>query len=558
MFSGPSPQGSDLSSPDRFLLHDDETPPVLTLNLIPNALRTRFASASTFGGLAWWALMIVSAPVSAAAAELRAGCSAIDVSPRVLPALRNGGFLEQVTDRVEDPLHCRAVVLSDGETTLAIAIVDSCMIPRDVCDAIKARVEKLSDLPPARVLIASTHTHSAPSVMSYTLGCRQDVAYTDYLIPRVAEGIAQAQAALTPAEAAWAVVDAPDHTHCRRWVHQPDAFEVDPFGDRTVRAMMHPGYQNPKYSGPSGPVDSGLTVLSLRSVDGKPLAVLANYSMHYFGGPVGFSADYFGDFARYLEEKSGDKADAKPKFVGIMSQGTSGDQHWMDYARPERKGYTRQQYARELGELTLAALSKAAYRRDVSLAMAESRLALGRRLPSAARLSWARKLNQARGDRRPQNLPEVYAEQAQWLHDNPRAELVLQAVRIGELGLTAIPNEVFGVTGLKLKAGSPLETTMNLELANGAEGYIPPPGQHYLGGYTTWPARTAGLEVEAEPKIVDALLTLLEQVSGGRKRRALPTELYSSSVQATIVQARRDDNNRENRGANAKVNPPAN
>ena len=36
----------------------------------------------------------------------------------------------------------------------------------------------------------------------------------------VAEGIAQAHAALVPAEAAWAVVDAPNHTHCRRWIRQ--------------------------------------------------------------------------------------------------------------------------------------------------------------------------------------------------------------------------------------------------------------------------------------------------------------------------------------------------
>src|SRR5262249_2844353 len=74
-------------------------------------------------------------------------------------------------------------------------------------------------------------------------------------------------------------------------------------------------------------------------------------------------------------------------------------------------------------------------------------------------------------------------------------------------------NEVYAITGLKLKAQSPFELTMNIELANGSEGYIPPPEQHTLGGYTTWPARTAGLEFQAEPKIFAAELTLLEQVA---------------------------------------------
>ena len=101
---------------------------------------------------------------------------------------------------------------------------------------------------------------------------------------------------------------------------------------------------------------------------------------------------------------------------------------------------------------------------------------------------------------------------------NPREEVVLQAYRIGDLGVVGIPCEVYGITGLELKARSPLQPTFVMELANGAAGYIPPPAQHQLGGYTTWPARTAGLEVEAEPKIVDGLLKLLETISGETRR----------------------------------------
>ena len=119
------------------------------------------------------------------------------------------------------------------------------------------------------------------------------------------------------------------------------------------------------------------------------------------------------------------------------------------------------------------------------------RLTIDRRTPSRARREWARPLNAARGELPPRNRTEVYAQQAEWIHENPKAEVVLQAIRIGELGITAIPNEVYGITGLKLKRQSPMEATFNLELSNGAVGYIPPPEQHRLGGYTTWPARTA-------------------------------------------------------------------
>jgi hypothetical protein len=481
--------------------------------------------------------------------DFKAGAYAVDISPRTLPATQNGGFLEKSTDSLEDPLHARCLVLSDGRVTIAIAIVDSCMIPRDVCDAIKREVEKGCGIPPNRILIAATHTHSAPSMMDFCLGSRKDAAYTEFAIPRIASGIVRAHAKLEPAKAGWAAADAPQHTNCRRWIHQPNAYDNDPFGERTVRAMMHPGYQNPAYLCPAGPVDTEFTLLSIRSADDRPIAVLANYSMHYFGGTKGFSADYFGDFARYLEKKlAGDTQSDRP-FVGIMSQGTSGDLHWMNYSEPQRADYKRQQYAHELGDIALRALQEVEYRSDTKLAMTEACIKLKRRLPSKARLEWADAINKNRGDLRPRNLPEVYAEQAVWLRDNPSAELVLQAVRIGELGITAIPNEVYSITGLKLKAQSPIQPLMNLELANGAEGYIPPPEQHYLGGYTTWPARTAGLETEAEPQIVETLLHLLEEISPGAKRRPLTETLYTRVQTDAMEQARRDYNNIENRGA---------
>ena len=91
------------------------------------------------------------------------------------------------------------------------------------------------------------------------------------------------------------------HTNCRRWIYRPDRIGDRSFGERSIRAMMHPGYQNPDFIGPAGPEDPGLSVLAVQSRDGRPLAVLANYSMHYFGAaPV--SADYFGRFCQRMKQ----------------------------------------------------------------------------------------------------------------------------------------------------------------------------------------------------------------------------------------------------------------
>ncbi|QEF98197.1 Neutral/alkaline non-lysosomal ceramidase [Stieleria maiorica] len=478
--------------------------------------------------------MLAGADDAARSQGLSAGAASVDISPRTLPAIRNGGFLQAVWNRVDDPLHARCLVLRDGNETVAIAIVDSCMIPTDICDAIKAKVAERIGLAKNRILISATHTHSAPSVMSYCLGTSRDEAYIDFFVPQVAQAIVKAHQNMRPAKIGWTSVDAAEHTNCRRWITRSDRIRNDPFGASTVRAMMHPGYLNPDYVSPAGPIDPQLSVLSVVATDNdSPICLMANYSMHYFGSSSGFSADYFGEVARSLEEKLSSPADAERLFVGIMSQGTSGDLHWMDYAQPHRP-INRADYAKSIAEKVMAAYLDIQYRSDLTIAMDETRMKLRRRVPDAERLAWARTFNEKRGDRPPKDRQEVYAQQAEWVDQNRETEVVLQAVRIGELGITALPNEVYGITGLKLKQQSPLSSTFNLELANGAEGYIPPPEQLRLGGYTTWPARTAGLEVEAEPKIVEGVLSLLESVSGKKRRPTIdPPNAYSRAVVQT-------------------------
>ncbi|MFV1964986.1 MAG: LamG-like jellyroll fold domain-containing protein [Pirellulaceae bacterium] len=467
----------------------------------------------------------VGADSSDASPSLRAGAAAVNIDPPKLPVLRNGGFLQRTADNVSQSLFARSLVLEDGEERLAICIVDTCMVPRALCDEAKRMAAEQTGIREERMLVAATHTHSAPAAMR-CLGCPADPEYPEFLVPRIAESIRLAAKAVQPAQAGWAVVDAGHYTNTRRWIYLPHKMLGDPFGRVSVRAMMHPGHANPNTAGPSGPEDPDLTVLSIQDRDGRPLAVLGNFSMHYYGASQ-LSSDFTGNVCRHLEDAFGRKdekdEDGNAAFVALMSQGTSGDLHYMDYSLPVEEdpfrgkpdGFAR--YCRGLTDLAIVAIQSVPYRSDLSIAMAEAKLRLDRRLPDAERLAWAEPIAAGIEDV-PKSQQEVYAAEVHWIRENPDAELKLQAIRVGELGMTAIPSEVYGITGLKIKLQSPLPTTMNLELANGAEGYIPPPEQHHLGGYTTWPARTAGLEVLAEPKITETVLHLLEQVSGAARR----------------------------------------
>ncbi len=474
---------------------------------------------------------VVVSPAWGAAPQLRAGAQAVDISPTGFPVRVNGMFTERVANKVVDPLFAKALVLDDGTTRLAICVVDSCMVPRDILDRAKEHAAKATGIPVERMLVSSTHTHSAPSAMG-CLGSRADPAYVEYLPGPITAAIVGANQRLAPARVGWAQGDDWKHTFNRRWIRRPDKILTDPFGQTNVRANMHPGHESPDAIGPSGPVDPQLSVFAAQREDGKPLAILANYSMHYYSSDL-LSSDYYGQFAKQVSAMLG----ADDSFVGIMSQGTSGDLMWMDYGAPRQEiGYGA--YAKEMAEKVAALLRGIQWRESVPLAMVEQKLDLNYRVPDEKRLTWARETAARLGEKLPQTQPEIYALEAIQLYARQRTELKVQALRIGDLGIVALPNEVFALTGLKIKAASPFSATFNIELANGAEGYIPPPEQHKLGGYTTWPARTAGLETQTEPRITETAISLLEKLAGrSRRNHQVYPGAYAKAVLASQPEA---------------------
>jgi hypothetical protein len=447
--------------------------------------------------------------------QFRAGAAVVDITPEKLPVRIAGGFLERTAKTVADRLHVRCLVLDDGRTRIAFAVVDTCMMPAPLIAEAKRLAQARCGIPVEHMMVSATHTHAAPAAMG-CLGTRVDEAYAAWLPGKIAEGLAAAAANLQPAKIGWASVDNWEHTHNRRWIRKPEAMIVDPFGEATGRAHMHPGHLSKDVIGPSGPVDPELFVLAVRTPAGRPLAVLANYSQHYFGATA-VSADYYGHFCRHLARLVGEEGNGNGPFVCAMSQGTSGDLMWMDYGAP-KKTISLDAYAEAVARHAARALERVQYRDFASLAAVTRMLPLKYRVPDEKRLAWARPIAARIEEGLPKNQVEVYAQEALILHERQRTELTLQAIRIGELTIAALPNEVYALTGLKLKAQAPGAAHFNIELANGAEGYIPPPEQHSLGGYTTWPARTAGLEVEAEPKIVETMLGALEEVAGRPRR----------------------------------------
>jgi hypothetical protein len=279
---------------------------------------------------------------------------------------------------------------------------------------------------------------------------------------------------------------------------------------------MNPPVGSDNLIEPAGPTDPDVWVLSVRTPDAKPLAVLANYALHYVGGNPGdhVSADYYGMFAGALAQKLGaNDAAQDPPFVAILSNGASGNVNNVDF-RGRRKSLPPYGQMRLVADAVAAEAARVCgtiqYRDHVSLAARAAPLELGVRKPSAKDVARAKEILAPLAGKTLRSSPEVYARETAMLADYPsKVELTLQAMRVGDLTIVAAPCEVFVEIGLELKQKSPRKPLFLVSLANGYNGYLPTPEHHHLGGYETWRARSSYLEVDASTKIEAKLLELV-------------------------------------------------
>jgi hypothetical protein len=449
--------------------------------------------------------------------QFRAGAATSNITPWLDVSI-NGGMSDRRATHIHDELHARCLVLDDGQTRLALAVCDMCMIPREVMDAAKQFVAEETGMRADHILISATHTHEAPTAAG-VFQSEPDPGYLEFLARRIAHGIRRATNNLEPAKIGWGVGKEPTQVFNRRWFMKPGFKLDDPFGRGTDKVRMNPPVGSPELDRPAGPTDPDVSIVSVQSKEGRPIAVLANYSLHYVGdsGPGHISADYFALFADRLQQLIGaDRLD--PPFVGIMSNGTSGDINNIDFrgGRERRPTYGQMRHvAHVVADEAFRVYQSIEYHDWVPVAARTARLELGVRRPTPDEVAAAEQVvAKAQAENRAmRTIQEIYARETVLLSKYPeKVELILQALRIGGLGVTAIPCEVFADIGLELKQESPLKPTFTISLANGYNGYLPTPEHHALGGYETWRARSSYLEVDASPQITAKLLELLEEL----------------------------------------------
>ncbi|MDE2817343.1 MAG: neutral/alkaline non-lysosomal ceramidase N-terminal domain-containing protein [Chloroflexota bacterium] len=404
---------------------------------------------------------------------------------------------------IHDDLFARAMVIDDGETTIALVTCDLVSIREESVVNAREQVEEATHIPGGNVLICCTHTHTGP----ITRGDRSAATFGS---------MSETYMATLEEQIAAAVIDAwktrsPGTLRIGKSQETRIAFNRR-FHMRDGSVKTNPGKNNPEVIGPVGPIDPDVYVLLAESDQGDPLGVLVNYSLHAdtTGGDQ-ISADYSGWMEKHLKNMSPELDEA----VVLYANGYCGDINHVNVNDPNQlKGFEEsERIGRALAESTTQALSHLEPLRGETVHASQRIEALPAVIPTAEDIAWAQEAvaaTPAGGGPGRDDLVKAHRDLALQELNKRHFDTEVQVLSVGNVAMTALPGEIFVELGLSIKEHSPFEHNLLAELANGNLGYICTAAAYPQGAYEPTSSRVVPGSGE---QLVRAALALQREIA---------------------------------------------
>src|SRR5438132_1169481 len=212
----------------------------------------------------------------AARAGMEVGAAMRVITPDPLLPVSGGMGKPRPTKEKRGELTARALVFRKGDVAVAVVALDLLGFPSVLGDRVRAKVSRI---PANNILIASTHTHSAPDCYAFPDGMgghTGDLKYMDFVCDRAAEAVNAAIDQLQPASIRIATGEAKGKIAYNYYA--PDLY------------------------------DRRMSVIQALSPQGKTIATLVNYAIHpeVLGNGVGIlSPDLVGPLCERIETRAG-------------------------------------------------------------------------------------------------------------------------------------------------------------------------------------------------------------------------------------------------------------
>ncbi|WP_047497042.1 neutral/alkaline non-lysosomal ceramidase N-terminal domain-containing protein [Terriglobus sp. TAA 43] len=408
---------------------------------------------------------------------------------------------------VLDPVYARAVVVSNGASSVALITLDAGGVPNPVWEHVSQRVEKELGIPATNVLITATHSHSVPSPYRRGANGMEETPAARTYEDKIFQAAKAAKAALQPARISYG-------TGVSFLNVQRD--QIDP--------VTHGWWEGANYLGLS---DKTVAVVKFEALDGKPIAVYYNYAMHaVITGVLDMvSADIPGATSRYIEKHYGDK------MIALWSEGAAGDQNPIFFQQTYDLRQIRIDDYAKRGQDIKNSLPPGGEGLDrsnpeVKQLMEEQKsmiLSMGQLLGEEV-LHVVRTSGQGQSEGRlfgavkqitcpgRQRTDQGRAGSAGTYQDGPPVKLQLGLLMIDDVAIGAVNGEVYNEISQRLKSESPYKKTMMATLTNGManSGYIPDDASF---GHNTFEVLSSRLKPGcAETSIVDGIISLMPRI----------------------------------------------
>jgi neutral ceramidase len=401
--------------------------------------------------------------------ELLIGLASADITPPIGCTLV--GYTPRQSTELGLRLRAEALVCLGHGGAWALVTSDTIGYPLAYSKRVRQAIASATGLAAGAVILTGTHTHSGPSTVSFGDEGQAplDRQYLDQLNDELVALVARAHASAAAGSFEVAYTHAPLLGHNRR-IRMPDGIWGNEWQDPQGR---HQGYYDPT-----------VMLVAVRRPDGAREGLLINFGCHpVVLGPASLAIS--GDYAGYLKlqlESAGGSGIPLTMFA-LAACGNINPRICIQTGSEHP-----QQMADALAKIIVEALPR--LKPVASGAVA------------AACVPWS--ITRTRDAIKRRNRPGSQTGEA------IATEVV--AARAGDLGLVAIPGELFSEFNPRLRQRSPATHTLVVTLANDYIGYIPTDRAQEEGAYET---RMAPADQMEEP-LLEHAHQALRAVDGGR------------------------------------------
>ena len=414
-----------------------------------------------------------------------------------------GATVDRCAESVRDDLEANALFLRSDDATVLLISCDLAGIVPEVTADVREAASRATGIPARNIIVAATHTHSGPSVISTNYTKPVDVEYLTRLPAWLTDLATEAVEGASPCRVAWGVGAA-------RIGYNRRCCWAD--GSHT----MHGDSSRHDFVGLEGPDDPQHAALFVEDEAGKLLAIAHANTCHptcFYGDSV-YSADFPGEARKYLRNALG------PLPV-LYLNGAFGDISITNQLAAAGRGETREQKLQRAAHLiageTLRLLHETRFSGNVLVRHAHEDLRLGVRLPTEQRREWARAtLARVDAGERVPPWDAMFAHGVCLLQDefgcDPFDTVAVHAIRVGDVGIATQPCELFCQFGLDIRRRSPSPHTILCGIADGYSGYCPTTAGALGGGYSGEPLHWTRLAGDAGYRITDAAARLLRRL----------------------------------------------